>query len=169
MGGGSYGGGGSSGGNNGNNNGGNNGNNNGGNNNGGNTGGGGDNSRYNELKTLADKGDLNPAQRTEWEQLQDAINQGAGNQQAAAAAAAEARRKAAEAKYNAQVQIAGEAKGMAKKEYDWLIDTIGSNKKDLLSAVATQETQGLADYKTQEEKTKRDYDSAKQEVLVLLS
>ena len=138
--------------------------NNRGNTGGGNTGGG-DTSRYNELKTIADQGNLNPSQKTEFELLQQAINQGANNQQGAAEAAAEARRKAAESRYNAQVQIAGEAKGMAKKEYDWLIDTIGSNKKDLLSAVATQETQGLADYATQEEKTKRDYDSAKQEIL----
>jgi len=129
---------------------------------GGNTGG---NARYNELKAIADKGDLNPGQRTEWEQLQQTIDKGAGDQQGAAERAAEARRRAAEAKYNAQRGIAQEAKGMAKEAYDWLVDTLGSNKQDLLGQVALQETQGLRDYEMQEEKTKRDYDGAKQDIL----
>jgi hypothetical protein len=122
------------------------------------------NDRYNELKTIADKGDLNPSQRTEWEAMQNTINQGANDQQAAAERAAEARRKAAEAKYGAQKGIAEEAKGMAKQSYDWLVETIGSNKKDLLSQVALQEKQGVEDYQIQEEKTRKQYDTAKQEI-----
>lgn len=133
---------------------------------GGNGGGGGvDNARYNELKAIADKGDLNPAQRTEYEQMMATINQGQNDQQGAAERAAEARRQAAMGKYNAMAKIAEGAKGMAKESYDWLIDTIGSNKQDLLSRVATQETQGLADYQMQEDKTTKDYDKAKQEIL----
>lgn len=124
-----------------------------------------DTGRYNELKTIADKGDLNPSQRTEWEAMQNTINQGANDQQAAAERAAEARRKAAEARYGAQKGIAEEAKGMAKQSYDWLVETLGSNKKDLLSQVALQEKQGVEDYQIQEEKTRKQYDTAKQEIL----
>lgn len=135
------------------------------NNNNNNSSGGGGNSRFNELKAIADKGDLNPSQRTEWEQMQQTINQGAGDQQAAAERAREARRQAAHGKYQAMTKIAAGAKDMAREGYDWLVDTIGSNKRDLLSQVATQETQGLSDYQMQEEKTVKDYDKAKQEIL----
>jgi len=128
-----------------------------------------DTGRYNELKTIADKGDLNPSQRTEWEamkqQMKSTIDNGEAEQRAAAKRAAEARRKAAEARYGAQKGIAEEAKGMAKKSYDWLVETLGSNKKDLLSQVALQEKQGVEDYQIQEEKTRKQYDTAKQEIL----
>lgn len=137
----------------------------GGGNGGGGNGGGGNSGRYNELKAIADKGDLNPSQRTEWEQLQQTINTGAGDQQAAAERAAEARRRAAEGRYNAQKGIAQEAKGMAKDAYDWLIDTIGSNKQDLLGQVALQGEQGMRDYELQEGKTRTEYDRAKQDIL----
>lgn len=132
---------------------------------GGNGGGGGDNSRLNELRGLAAKGDLNPSQKTELEQMEELIRNSAGEQQGGAQAAAEARRKAAEAKYNAQVGIAQEAKGMAKDAYDWLVDAIGSNKQDLLEQVALQEKKGEADYAMQDDKTRRDYDRAKQDIL----
>jgi len=123
------------------------------------------NPRYDELKAIAAKGDLNPSQKSEWDAMQATINQGAGDQQAAAAAAAEARRRAAEARYNAQKGIAIEAKGMAKEQYDWLVDTLGSNKRDLLEQVALQEKQGTEDYAMQDEKTRKDYDKSKQEIL----
>lgn len=125
--------------------------------------------RYNELKTIADKGDLNPAQRTEWEAMKQKMNStidnGEAEQRAAAKRAAEARRKAAEARYGAQKGIAEEAKGMAKQSYDWLVETLGSNKKDLLAQVALQESQGVEDYQIQEDKTRKQYDGAKQEIL----
>lgn len=131
------------------------------------SGGGGsvDQSRYNELKAIADSGNLNPSQKTEWQQMQDAINQGSNSSQDAARAAAEARRKAAQSKYEAMKGIAQGAKDSATDQYNWLIDTIGSNKKDLLGQVAIQEQQGLADYQMQEDKTTAQYDKAKQDIL----
>ena len=134
---------------------------------GGSSGGGGnvDQGRLGELKAIQKAGNLNPSQQTELQKMEEIINQGAGSQQDAAAAAAEARRRAAEAKYNAQKGIAEEAKGMAKEQYDWLVDTLGSNKKDLLEQVALQEKQGTADYALQETKTKTDYDKARQDIL----
>lgn len=136
----------------------------GGNSGGGNQGGGNvqPNSRLNELREIEKAGNLNPSQKTELERL---IEEGRQGQQAGADSAAEAARRAAQAKYGAQVQIAQEAKGMAKEAYDWLVDTIGSNKQDLLEQVALQEKKGEADYAMQDEKTRRDYDKAKQDIL----
>lgn len=97
--------------------------------------------------------------------MRDQINRAAGSQQDAAAAAAEAKRQAAQRKYAAQAQIAQGAKESAAGQYQWLIDTLGSNKKDLLEQVTINETQGLQNYADQETKTKASYDSAKQEIL----
>lgn len=89
----------------------------------------------------------------------------ARQQAEAAAAAAEAKRQAAGRKYQAEVQISQGAKDTAKGEYDWLVETLGSNKKDLLEQVATNEKTGLDAYQQQEVKTKGQYDGAKQEIL----
>ena len=89
----------------------------------------------------------------------------AKQQEDAAAAAAEAKRQVALRKYQGEVRIAEDAKTAAKGEYDWLVDTLGSNKKDLLEQVATNEKEGLATYQQQETKTKVQYDGAKQEIL----
>ena len=97
--------------------------------------------------------------------MRDQINRAAGSQTDAAKAAAEAKRQAAMRKYQAQAQIAQGAKESAAGQYQWLIDTLGSNKKDLLEQVTTNETQGLQNYADQEAKTKASYDSAKQEIL----
>ncbi len=94
-----------------------------------------------------------------------AIDQAQQSQEDAAKAAAEARRQAAMRKYQAQVGIAGQAKEQAKGSYDWIVDTIGSNKKDVLEQVALEEKQGVAGYEGQEKKTRSDYDSAKQQIL----
>lgn len=96
---------------------------------------------------------------------QNPIDTAQQSQEDAARVAAEARRQAALRKYQAQVGIAGQAKEQAKGSYDWIIDTIGSNKKDVLEKVALEETQGVEGYGQQEDKTKRDYDSAKQQIL----
>jgi len=92
---------------------------------------------------------------------------------AAAAAAEEAARKAAErerqaaiAAFEAKKKAAESAKSEAKGTYDWIIDTLGSNKKDLLAQVATARETGLKEYGQQEEKTKRYYDKAKQDTLI---
>lgn len=83
----------------------------------------------------------------------------------AAAAAAEARRQAAARKYDAQVNIANVAKGSAKGQYDWLVDTLGSNKKDLLDQVALNEQTGVQQYSDQTNKTQTGYDDAKKNIL----
>lgn len=94
-----------------------------------------------------------------------AIDQAAQSQEDAARAAAEAARQAAMRKYQAQVGIAQQAKEQAKGSYDWIVDTLGSNKQDVLEKVALEEQQGVAGYAAQETKTKADYDSAKQQIL----
>lgn len=94
-----------------------------------------------------------------------AIDQAQQSQEDAARAAAEARRQAAMRKYQAQVGIAGQAKEQAKGSYDWIVETIGSNKKDVLEQVALEEKQGVEGYAGQEKKTRADYDSAKQQIL----
>lgn len=89
----------------------------------------------------------------------------AGQQEAAARAAAEAARLAAQKKYDAAVRQAGVAKEGAKDQYDWLIDTLGSNKEDSLTAITKNESTGLADYEEQKTKTADQYAKAKQEIL----
>ena len=118
--------------------------------------------RLAELQRQKDAGQLSGSAQFEYDEL---IRNSQGEQQDSAAAAAEARRRAAEARYNAQKGIAEESKGMAKREYDWLVETLGSNKKDALDQVMLNQEQGEADYATQEKKTRSDYDKAKQEIL----
>lgn len=93
------------------------------------------------------------------------VDNAAADQQAAAERAAESRRQAALGRYNAMKGIAETAKTSAKGEYDWLVDTLGSNKKDSLEQVALNREQGEADYAQQEKKTRTDYDAAKQQIL----
>ena len=89
----------------------------------------------------------------------------AAQQEAAARAAAEAARLAAQKKYDAAVRQAGIAKEGAKDQYDWLIDTLGTNKQDTLTAITKNESGGLADYEEQKVKTAEQYSKAKQEIL----
>lgn len=93
------------------------------------------------------------------------IEESQGDQEAAARAAAEARRQAAYRSYQGKVNIANEAKTTAKGQYDWLVDTLGSNKKDLLDEVALNEKTGIEEYERQEVKTKENYDKSRQEIL----
>jgi len=94
-----------------------------------------------------------------------AIDDAAKSQQDAAAKAAEARRQAALRSYNAKVGVANTAKESAKGQYDWIIDTLGSNKKDLLDQVALNQKTGEEGYAKNEEDTKSNYDQARQEIL----
>lgn len=123
---------------------------------GGSSGGGG----YTQEQALQQGLDVNQLRATG--QL---IDDAASSQQDAARAAAEAKRQAAMRKYQAQAQIAQDAKVSAKGQYDWLIDTLGSNKKDLLDQVTQNEETGIKNYADQEAKTKTQYDSARQEIL----
>lgn len=93
------------------------------------------------------------------------IDDAAKKQEDAARQAAEASRQAALRKYQAKVGIAGVAKESAKGEYDWLTETLGSNKKDLLDQVNFNEQQGLSNYAAQDEKTQLMYDKARNEIL----
>lgn len=93
------------------------------------------------------------------------IDNAANDQQDAAEAAAEEARQAAKRAYNAKADIAKDAKVSAKGQYDWIIDTLGSNKQDLLDQVATNTNQGLQNYETQDKQTTEKYDAAKQEIL----
>lgn len=89
----------------------------------------------------------------------------AAQQAAAAAAAAEAARIAAQNRYGAAVRQAGVAKEGAKDQFDWLVDTLGSNKQNTLTSITKNESQGLADYEEQRVKTAGQYSKAKQEIL----
>jgi len=93
------------------------------------------------------------------------IDKAANDQQDAAEKAAEEARQAAKRAYNAKVDIAKDAKVSAKGQYDWIIETLGSNKQDLLDQVATNTNQGLQNYETQDKQTQEKYDAAKQEIL----
>lgn len=93
------------------------------------------------------------------------IDDAAQKQRDAAAQAAEAARQAAGRKYQAKVGIAGVAKDAAKGEYDWLTETLGSNKKDLLDQVNFNEQQGIGNYEAQDQKTQLMYDKARTEIL----
>ena len=87
------------------------------------------------------------------------------DQKEAAEKAEEEARKAAGRRYEAQADAAGDAKVSAKGNYDWIIDTLGSNKQDLLDTVATNTAQGVQNYGVQSKETGEKYDSAKQEIL----
>ena len=89
----------------------------------------------------------------------------ARQQEEAAKAAAEASRIAAGNKYDAAVRQAGVAKEGAKDQFDWLIDTLGTNKQDTLTAITKNESGGIADYEVQQTKTAEQYSKAKQEIL----
>lgn len=93
------------------------------------------------------------------------IDKAASDQQDAAEKAAEEARKAARRSYNAKVDIASDAKVSAGQNYQWIIDTLGSNKQDLLDQVTTNTNQGLTNLDTQDKQTTEKYDAAKQEIL----
>lgn len=110
-------------------------------------------------------GDLNPVQKTRKAELEAEINKAAGSQNDAAAVAAEGRRQAALHSYQGKVAAAGQAKESAKGQYDWIIDTLGSNKKDLLDQVALNEQTGTQTYEKNTADTTANYDKARQEIL----
>mgnify|MGYP006910060087 CR=1 FL=1 len=94
-----------------------------------------------------------------------AINDAQKAQEEASRAAAEAKRQAAQRSYQGKVAEAGLAKESASGQYDWIVDTLGSNKKDALDQIALNETEGLSTFGQQEGKTKVQYDTARQEIL----
>jgi len=93
------------------------------------------------------------------------INDAQKSQEEAAKQAAEAKRQAAMRAYQGKVSEANLAKESASGQYDWIVDTLGSNKKDALDQIALNETEGLSTFGQQEEKTKVQYDTARQEIL----
>lgn len=97
--------------------------------------------------------------------LTKAINDAGDSSEDAAKDAEKAQTKAAEHRYNEQVMAATDAKGSAAGQYQWIIDTLGSNKKDLLSKIALSEEEGIKNFETQESSTTGKYDSARQEIL----
>lgn len=97
--------------------------------------------------------------------LQDAINDAGDSSEDAAEDASKAQTKAASNRYNEQVRAAGDAKESAGGQYQWIIDTLGSNKKDLLTKIAMSEGEGISNFEAQEENTTGKYDSARQEIL----
>lgn len=94
-----------------------------------------------------------------------AINDAQRAQEEAAKQAAEAKRQAAQRSYQGKVSEAGLAKESASGQYDWIVDTLGSNKKDALDQIALNESEGLSSFGQQEGKTKVQYDTARQEIL----
>lgn len=113
----------------------------------------------------------NPVKKTEYAQSQgfnsyeEMVNAAGKSSNDAAAAAAEARRGAAQRAYEGKVNAAGVAKGAAQGQYDWLVGSLGSNKKDLLDQVALNDTTGSQDYATQQAQTQKKYDESKKEIL----
>lgn len=97
--------------------------------------------------------------------LTKAINDAGNSQEDAAKDAEKAQLKAASNRYNEQVRAAGDAKESAGGQYQWIIDTLGSNKKDLLTKIALSEEEGIKNFETQESSTTGKYDSARQEIL----
>lgn len=97
--------------------------------------------------------------------LTKAINDAGDSSEDAAKDAEKAQTKAAEHRYNEQVMAATDAKGSAAGQYQWIIDTLGSNKKDLLSKIALSEEEGIKNFETQEASTTGKYDAARQEIL----
>lgn len=122
-------------------------------------------SEYQELSTIAQKGDLNPVQKTRYQQLQDEINKASSSSQDAAAAAAEARRQSALRSYEAKKNAAGVAKEAAKGQYDWMVNTLGSNKQDTLDQVALNEKTGVQGYEQNQAETQANYDKSRKEIL----
>lgn len=106
-----------------------------------------------------------PAPSNNVDPIVNALNQAAGSQENAAQDQAEARRQQAWNSYNALAGQAESAKGEAKGQYDWIIDTLGSNKQDLLSKAALNETQNLDELADTEKKTRGEYDTAKKDTL----
>lgn len=97
--------------------------------------------------------------------LLDAVTSSQSSQEGAAMSAADAAKQAAMNRFEATKNAANTAKTAAKGAYDWLTETLGSNKQDLLTQVATNETQAVADYGEQEKKTTQNFDKAKQDIL----
>ncbi len=97
--------------------------------------------------------------------LPSVIKNAAQSQEDAARAAAEAARQAAQRRYNASVEIGATAKTNATEQYNWLIDTLGSNKEDTLKQVATNTQTSLDAYAKNQEDTQKKYDSSRQEIL----
>lgn len=96
----------------------------------------------------------------------NSIIEGAGkSSEDAARAAAEARRQAALRAYEGKKMAAGVAKEAAKGQYDWLVDTLGTNKKDLLDQVALNEKTGVQEYERQSGQTQENYDKSRKEIL----
>ena len=94
-----------------------------------------------------------------------AIDDAEDAQKEAAEKAEEEARQAAKRAYEAKADAARDAKVSAKGQYDWLIDTLGSNKQDLLDEVTTNLNEGLTNYDVQGKQTTEKYDAAKQEIL----
>jgi len=134
---------------------------------GGNTGGsaGAGDSKYQQYLKMEREGQLNPAQKSELDKMKEEIGKASQSQEDAARAAAEARRQAAKRAYEGKVAAAGQAKESAKGQYDWITETLGTNKKDLLDQVALNETTGTQAYEKQQADTKVNYDKSRQEIL----
>lgn len=128
-------------------------------------GGGGGDTKYQQYLKMEREGQLNPAQKSELDKMKEEIGRASQSQEDAARAAAEARRQAAKRSYEGKVAAAGQAKESAKGQYDWIVDTLGTNKKDLLDQVALNETTGVQDYEKQQATTTQNYDKARQEIL----
>lgn len=97
--------------------------------------------------------------------LNTVIGNAAQSQQDAAAAAAEAARQAADRAYQAKKAAAETAKRNATDNYNWLIDTLGSNKQDTLKQVTENENTSLDAYAKNQQDTQAKYDGARQEIL----
>lgn len=106
-----------------------------------------------------------PSATTPTTDLNTTIKNAATNQQDAAKAAAEAARQSALRRYNAEVGAANTAKGNATDQYNWLIDTLGSNKKDTLNQIVQNENTSVTNYQGQQEDTQKKYDQARQDIL----
>jgi hypothetical protein len=122
-----------------------------------NSGGGGGGGNSGSLREQMQKG-LVP-----WDD--NALAKAEASQQDAAKVAAEARRQAAQRAYDGKVAVANQAKGDAKGQYDWLVNTLGSNKKDLLDQVTLNEKTGTDQYNLQGTQIKENYDKSRQEIL----
>lgn len=125
---------------------------------GGSGGGGVQDSRIAQLE----KTDRNPKEEEEYQRL---IRESSQGQQEAAAKAAEARRQAALRAYQGKVAAAQTAKSSAKGQYDWITETLGSNKQDLLDQVALNEKTGIEGYEKNQADTQKNYDDARKEIL----
>lgn len=93
------------------------------------------------------------------------IDSAANAQQNAANAQSDALKGAAMAKYNVTKKAAEQAKGAAKGDYDWIIETIGTNKQDLLRKVTASADTQVQNYNEQQEKTTAQYEQAKGDIL----